>query len=72
MLEDVRMFVGGKMFTNASSKVSIDLGNSNSNSKFIKSPASGSSDLIYNNWKSNKTTSCSPIRLTQDSVEFRF
>ena len=30
--------------------------NSNSNSKFIKSPASGSSDLIYNNWKSNKTT----------------
>ena len=30
---------------------------SNSSSKFIKSPASGSSDLIYNNWKSNKTTS---------------
>ena len=25
-----------------------------SSSKFIKSPASGSSDLIYNNWKSNK------------------
>ena len=25
-------------------------------SKFIKSPASGSSDLIYNNLKSNKTT----------------
>jgi len=25
-------------------------------SKFIKPPASGSSDLIYNNWKSNKTT----------------
>ena len=25
-----------------------------SNGKFIKSPASGSSDLIYNNWKSNK------------------
>jgi len=29
---------------------------SNSSGKFIKSPASGSSDLIYNNWKSNKTT----------------
>ena len=27
---------------------------SSSSSKFIKSPASGSSDLIYNNWKSNK------------------
>ena len=27
-----------------------------SSSKSIKSPASGSSDLIYNNWKSNKTT----------------
>ena len=27
-----------------------------SSSEFIKSPASGSSDLIYNNWKSNKTT----------------
>ena len=27
-----------------------------SESKFIKSLASGSSDLIYNNWKSNKTT----------------
>ena len=25
-------------------------------SLLIKSPASGSSDLIYNNWKSNKTT----------------
>ena len=25
-----------------------------SSSKFIKSPASGSSNLIYNNWKSNK------------------
>ena len=29
---------------------------SKSNSKFIKSSASGSSDLIYNNWKSSKTT----------------
>ena len=29
---------------------------SNSNSEFIKPPANGSSDLIYNNWKSNKTT----------------
>ena len=29
---------------------------SDSNSKFIKSPASGSSDLIYNSLKSNKTT----------------
>jgi len=30
--------------------------NNNSNSNFITSPASGSSDFIYNNWKSNKTT----------------
>ena len=30
------------------------LDSSSSSSKFIKSPASGSSDLIYNNWKSNK------------------
>ena len=29
---------------------------SSSSSKFIKSPASGSSDFIYNSWKSNKTT----------------
>ena len=29
---------------------------SSSSSKFIKPPANGSSDLIYNNWKSNKTT----------------
>ena len=41
-------------------EIQDDLSNSsNSNSsisKFIKSPASGSSDLIYNNLRSNKTT----------------
>ena len=29
---------------------------SSSSSKFLKSPAIGSSDLIYNYWKSNETT----------------
>ena len=32
----------------------LESSSSSSSSKFIKSPASGSSDLIYNNWKSNK------------------
>ena len=33
----------------------VSVGSSSNSSKFIKSPASDSSDLIYNNWKSNKT-----------------
>ena len=35
-------------------EVVVVCSSSSSSSKFIKSPASGSSDLIYNNWKSNK------------------
>ena len=36
------------------SPICLITSSSSSSSKFIKSPASGSSDLIYNNWKSHK------------------
>ena len=48
-------FYGIKVFINRKNNHGEE-NDISSSSKFIKSPASGSSDLIYNNLRSNKTT----------------